>query len=354
MSNPGMGNSGQGNNASILRALGLKAILFPIFVAIAIMLGLELGVHLTSFSGLVSTYGIPVGLFFMIYPAMVKIKANELAKSLTDAKKVGLMVALNYGIDPFLVAGLGYFFYIIFYKALSLVNLTIASQALVGVILLGVAPCIGMVLVWTDLSRGNLPLGVSFVAWNSIIQILTTPVYVYLLTRATVFVNPMLILESVLEYLAIPLAAGVVTRYLLQGKAYFSRVLKVLDNVQTIALLFTIVVIFWGEGYGIVEYPSLIWMMAIVMLTFYFVLFHIGYYTSRKLGYNYADSTAIGYSVAARDFEVSIAIAVTAFAKYTFVPIITAIGPLLEIPLMLILVWVQLTRYRKEAPVLRV
>ena len=349
-----MGNSGQGNNASILRALGLKAILFPIFVAIAIMLGLELGVHLTSFSGLVSTYGIPVGLFFMIYPAMVKIKANELAKSLTDAKKVGLMVALNYGIDPFLVAGLGYFFYIIFYKALSLVNLTIASQALVGVILLGVAPCIGMVLVWTDLSRGNLPLGVSFVAWNSIIQILTTPVYVYLLTRATVFVYPMLILESVLEYLAIPLAAGVVTRYLLQGKAYFSRVLKVLDNVQTIALLFTIVVIFWGEGYGIVEYPSLIWMMAIVMLTFYFVLFHIGYYTSRKLEYNYADSTAVGYSVAARDFEVSIAIAVTAFAKYTFVPIITAIGPLLEIPLMLILVWVQLTRYRKEAPVLRV
>jgi len=246
------------------------------------------------------------------------------------------------------------FFYLIFYKALSLVNLTIASQALVGVILLGVAPCIGMVLVWTDLSRGNLPLGVSFVAWNSIIQILTTPVYVYLLTRATVFVNPMLILESVLEYLAIPLAAGVVTRYLLQGKAYFSRVLKVLDNVQTIALLFTIVVIFWGEGYGIVEYPNLIWMMAIVMLTFYFVLFHIGYYTSRKLGYNYADSTAIGYSVAARDFEVSIAIAVTAFAKYAFVPIITAIGPLLEIPLMLILVWVQLTRYRKEAPVLRV
>ena len=349
-----MGNSGQGNNTSILGALGLKAILFPIFVAIAIMLGLELGVHLTSFSGLVSTYGIPVGLFFMIYPAMVKIRVNELAKSLTDAKKVGLMVALNYAIDPFLVGGLGYFFFVIIFRALGLVNSTVASQAFVGVVLLGAAPCIAMVIVWTDLSRGNLPLGVSFVAWNSIIQIFTTPVYVWLLTRTTVFVNPILILESVLEYLAIPLAAGVVTRYLLQGKAYFSRVLKVLDNVQTIALLFTIVVIFWGEGYGIVEYPSLIWMMAIVMLTFYFVLFHIGYYTSRKLGYNYADSTAIGYSVAARDFEVSIAIAVTAFAKYTFVPIITAIGPLLEIPLMLILVWVQLTRYRKEAPVLRV
>ncbi|PLC65882.1 hypothetical protein B7L70_09905 [Vulcanisaeta sp. EB80] len=349
-----MGNSGQGNNASILGALGLKAILFPIFVAIAIVLGLELGVHLTSFSGLVSTYGIPVGLFFMIYPAMVKIRVNELAKSLTDAKKVGLMVALNYAIDPFLVGGLGYFFFVIIFRALGLVNSTVASQAFVGVVLLGAAPCIAMVIVWTDLSRGNLPLGVSFVAWNSIIQIFTTPVYVWLLTRTTVFVNPILILESVLEYLAIPLAAGVVTRYLLQGKAYFSRVLKVLDNVQTIALLFTIVVIFWGEGYGIMEYPNLIWMMAIVMLTFYFVLFHIGYYTSRKLGYNYADSTAIGYSVAARDFEVAIAIAVTAFAKYAFVPIITAIGPLLEIPLMLLLVWVQLTRYRKEAPVLGV
>jgi Arsenite efflux pump ACR3 and related permeases len=138
--------------------------------------------------------------------------------------------------------------------------------------------------------------------------------------------------------------AGIVTRILLRKKKYFSRVLEVLGSVQTIALLLTIVVIFWGEGYGIVDTPSLVWMVGIVMLIFYFVLFHSGYLTSRKLGHDYQDSTAIGFTVSARDFEVSIAIAVSAFAAYPYVAITTAIGPLLEIPLMLLLVWIQLGR----------
>ncbi len=204
-----------------------------------------------------------------------------------------------------------------------------------------------MVMVWTDLSKGNLALGVSFVAWNSIIQIISTPFLVYLLARTTVIIEPSLILESVLLYLALPLVAGVLTRQLMHKKAYFSKVLNVLGNVQTIALMFTIIVMFWSEGYGIVEYPSLIWMMAIIMLSFYFILFHIGYFTAKKLKYSYQDSTAIGYTVSARDFEVAIAIAVVAFSRYPFVPIVTAIGPLLEIPLMLLLVWIQLGRFEK-------
>jgi len=332
--------------ASIGKTLGLKTMLFPMFVVIAIVLGLELGIHLKSTSEAVATYGIPIGLFFMIYPAMTKVSMRDFAKSLTNIKSVGLMLVLNYLIDPFLVAGLGYFFfYLIFYR-MGWISLTVANQAIVGVILLGVAPCIAMVMVWTDLSKGNLALGVSFVAWNSIIQIITTPFLVYLLARTTVVIEPSLILESVLLYLALPLLAGIGTRQLLHKKAYFSRVLNVLGNVQTIALLFTIVVMFWSEGYGIVEYPALIWMMAVVMLSFYFILFHIGYFTAKKLRYNYQDSTAIGYTVSARDFEVAIAIAIVAFAKYPFVPIVTAIGPLLEIPLMLVLVWMQLTRFK--------
>ena len=332
---------------NIRRKIGIKTILFPVFVVIAIVAGLALGLKIKAGGSIVATYGIPVGLFFIIYPAMTKVRLNELGKSLRNVKTVGLMVMLNYAIAPFLVAGIAYFFVYEVYRPLNLISSNIASQMLVGIILLGVAPCIAMVMVWTDLAHGNLPLGVSFVAWNSIIQVITTPFLVYLLARTSVIVSPALILESVLLYLVLPLIAGITTRRLLRRKAYFSRVLNKLGSVQTLALLFTILVIFWGEGYGIIDTPSLVWMVGIVMLIFYFLLFQTGYLASRKLGHNYPDSTAIGFTVSARDFEVSIAIAIAAFAIYPYVAITTAIGPLLEIPLMLFLVWVQLGREQR-------
>ncbi|MCL4447982.1 MAG: bile acid:sodium symporter [Candidatus Thermoplasmatota archaeon] len=334
-------------DGSIGRKIGIRTILFPLFVVIAIVVGLSLGFKFKAGDSIVATYGIPIGLFFMIYPAMTKVRLNELGKSLRNVKTVGLMVLLNYAIAPFLVAGIAYFFVYEVYMPLNLIGSNVASQMLVGIILLGVAPCIAMVMVWTDLAHGNLSLGVSFVAWNSIIQITTTPFLVYLLARTSVIVSPELILESVLLYLVLPLIAGIITRRLLQRKNYFSRVLNKLGSVQTIALLFTIVVIFWGEGYGIIDTPSLVWMVGVVMLIFYFLLFQTGYLTSRRLGHNYPNSTAIGFTVSARDFEVSIAIAIAAFAVYPYVAITTAIGPLLEIPLMLFLVWVQLGREQK-------
>ncbi len=326
------------------KGLGLKTLLFPLFVVASIIIGIELGFNLGGMRIYVSEFGIPVGLFFMIYPAMAKIHINELGKSLRNIRSVGLMVFLNYAIAPFLVAGLGFFFFNVVYANYGLLSPSISSQVLVGIILLGVAPCIAMVMVWTDLARGNVGLGVSFVAWNAIIQVITTPFLVYLLAGTSLFISPVLILESVLMYLATPLVAGVLTRRALSKKRYFSRVLNGLGNVQTVALLFTIVVMFWSEGYGIVDHISLIWMVGAVMLTFYFLLFHLGYLSARKAGFDYPDSTAMGFTVSARDFEVSIAIAVAVFSSDPYVGITTAIGPLLEIPLMLFLVWMQLRR----------
>ncbi len=336
--------------------VGIKTLLFPFFVFAVIIGGIILGINLKDMSAPIATYGIPLGLFFMIYPAMTKIEFKEFASSFKDVKKVSLMLVLNYVLDPFLVAGISYLTFI-FFEHLGLISSSVASQTIVGLILLGVAPCIAMVIVWTDLSKGNLPLAVSFVAWNAGVQIITTPLFVYFLTGSTVHIDILLILESVLLYLALPLVAGVTTRQLLKKKSYFTSVLNTLGNVQTIALLFTILIIFWSQGYGIVEYPSLIWMVGIVLLLFYFVLFHTGYLISRKIfKYTYEDSTSIGYTVAARDFEISIAIALVAFSQYPIVSIVTAIGPLLEIPLMLLLVLVQLRRrkvilqgeYKKE------
>ncbi len=327
-----------------MKGIGLRTILFPLFVVFALILGLFLGMHIPSVTGPIATYGIPIGIFFMIYPAMAKVRLKELGNSLKDVKTIGLMVFLNYAIAPFLVAGLGYFFIFSVFYHFGLLSITVATQVYVGIILLGVAPCIAMVMVWTNLAHGNIPKAVSFVAWNSIIQVVTTPLLIYLLARTSVVISPFLILESVLLYLMLPLVAGLTTRRILQKKSYFSRLLNSLGTVQTLALLFTIVVIFWSEGSGILTYPSLVWMVGIVMLTFYFMLFHVGYFAARMSRYDYPDSTAIGFTVSARDFEVSIAIAVAAFSAYHFVAVTTAIGPLLEIPIMLLLVWVQTRR----------
>ncbi|MEM3675475.1 MAG: bile acid:sodium symporter [Thermoplasmataceae archaeon] len=313
-------------------------------MAVAIFVGLALGYVERGYSVYASTYGLPIGLFLMIYPSMTKVRVDQLSKSIKNVKNISLMLILNYAIDPFLVAGLAYLMFGYVFLRTGLISSAVANQAIIGIILLGVAPCIAMVMVWTDLSKGNLPMAVSFVAWNSGIQIITTPLLVLLLARSKVAVSPYLIFESIILYLAIPLAPGLLTRRFLAKRSGFSTFLNAIGNVQIIALLFTITVMFWSEGYGIVRYPNLIWMVGVVMLIFYFLLFNIGYFTSRKLRMNYEDSTAVGYSVAARDFEVSIAIAIIAFSAFPFVPIVTAIGPLLEIPLMLLLVSVQLKR----------
>lgn len=333
--------------------INLKTVLFPLFVFVTIILGLLFSLNFESQSQYVSVFGIPIGLFFMIYPAMVKVKMEEIVSSLKDIKSISTMLILNYAISPFVVTGLGYLFIIFIFHGIGIISAGISVQVLIGIILLGVAPCIAMVIVWTDLSHGNLPLAVSFVAWNSIIQVITTPLLVYFIVRTNVTIDPLLILKSVLLYLLTPLVAGFITRKAFQSRAFFNALLRVLNSVQTVALLFTIFVIFWSEGRGIMEYPNLIWMIGIVMLTFYFALFHIGYFLSRKLKFDYGISTSIGYSVAARDFEISIAIAISAFYAYPFVIITTAIGPLLEIPLMLLLVWIQLNREKKLIVVMK-
>ncbi|MCL4325937.1 MAG: bile acid:sodium symporter [Candidatus Thermoplasmatota archaeon] len=327
--------------------LGVRTLIFPVLVFISIIVGLELGIDFRSYGTIIGYYGIPIGLFFMIYPPMTKIKIEDLARDLKDIKTVSLMLFLNFVIDPFLVAGIGYFYiFYIFYPS-GFLSYTVAKEVFVGIVLLGVAPCIAMVIVWIALSKGNVAMGVSFVAWTSILQIITMPIFVYVLARTSVVISPLLIAESVILYLALPLLAGVLTRKFFHRKRYFSKLVNKLNDIQIISLLFTIVVMFWTEGYGIVSYPDLILIVGLIMLTFYFLLFHIGYYVSRKLKYSYENSTAIGYTVAARNFELSIAVAISAFSMYQFIPIVTAIGPLLEIPLMILLIYVQLHRRKK-------
>jgi arsenical-resistance protein len=217
---------------------------------------------------------------------------------------------------------------------LGLITPEAARYLWTGLILLGVAPCIAMVLVWTDLAKGNGPLGIVLMAWNSIIQVITTPFYIALLVGTYIAIDILLIGQSVLLYLGLPLMLGVLTRsYVIKNKGEVwlkDRLLPKFGAMQLLALLFTMVVMFSLKGGVILDNPNLIWQMAIPVVLFFFLLYNLVFYTCRRFGYNYEDSSTMGFHCTGRNFELAIAIALTAFATMPMVAVSTVVGPLIE------------------------
>jgi arsenite transporter len=315
--------------------------LLALWIATAIVIGLALGKYFPEFSQTIEI-GIPIGLFFMIYPAMTKIEIGELKKAVKSPKQTSIIVFFNYLINPFLLFGLGYIFFEVLFPSLGLIDLETARYLWTGLILLGVAPCIAMVLVWTDLCKGNGPLGIVLMAWNSIIQIITTPLFIALLIGTYVNIDIITIGESILLYLGLPLLLGAITRREVikhKTQAWFNkRLIPYFDTLQLLALLATMVVMFALRGGVILDNPSIVWQMAIPVILFFFLLFNIVYFTTQKLGYNYEDSATMAFHCTGRNFELAIAIALTAFASMPMVAVSTVVGPLIEIPVMLTLV----------------
>jgi ACR3 family arsenite transporter len=323
--------------------------LLALWIAIAIVIGLALGKFFPQFSSTLEV-GIPIGLFFMIYPAMTKIEIGELKKAVKSPKQTSIIVFFNYLVNPFLLFGLGYLFFVVVFPSLGLIDLAIAQYLWTGLILLGVAPCIAMVLVWTDLCKGNGPLGIVLMAWNSIIQIITTPLFIALLVGTYVSIDIVSIGESILLYLGLPLLLGAITRRQVikrKSQEWFNKKLvPYFDTLQLLALLATMVVMFALRGGVIIENPSLVWQMAIPVMLFFFLLFNLVYFTTRRLGYNYEDASTMAFHSTGRNFELAIAIALTAFASMPMVAVSTVVGPLIEIPVMLTLVTLALRRRR--------
>src|SRR5512136_1202569 len=272
--------------------LGWIEKLLALWIFLCIVIGLALGKYLPEFSQNLAI-GIPIGLFLMIYPAMTKIELGELKEALGSKKQVGIIVFFNYLVNPFLLYALGWLFFEIILPYFCLIDPETASALWTGLILLGVAPCIAMVLVWTDLAKGNGPLGIVLMAWNSIIQIFTTPFFIALLVGTYIAIDYTLIAQSVILYLGLPLLFGVITRREVikrRGVEWLNtRLIPRLNVLQLLALLFTMVVMFSLKGGVIVDNPGLIWQMAIPVILFFFLLFHVVYYTTRRLGYNYED-----------------------------------------------------------------
>jgi ACR3 family arsenite transporter len=311
-------------------SLGLVSKLLPVWIMLAMAAGLLLGKYLPQV-GKALEPGIPLGLFVMIYPAMTKLHLGEVGRAIRDWKSAAIVIFFNYAFNPFLLYLFGWIF------------LRDHPDLWTGLVLLGVAPCIAMVLVWTDLARGNGPLGIVLMAWNSLIQIVTTPFFIWLILGARVSVDLGLVAQSVLLYLGLPLLAGALSRRWMlrtKGEPWFrEKALPVLENVQLVALLLTLVIMFALQGDVILKQPGLIWQMAAPLVLFFFVLFFGVMLVSRKVGFCYADSATTSFHCTGRNFELAIAIALTAFAAQPMVAVSTVIGPLIEVPLMLTIVY---------------
>jgi ACR3 family arsenite transporter len=271
--------------------------------------------------------GVVIGLFMMIYPAMANIKFEDLGKAVRSPKQLLIVMFFNYAIAPF------------FMLLLAKMFLGSEPDLYTGLVLYGLAPCIAMVIVFTYLAQGNAPLAIILVAVNSIIQMLLIPIYAKLLL-GNVHFDVWVIGESVLLYLGIPLVAGILTRVLgvrRFGEAWFNKLKFYLDTLSIVGLLFTLIVMFALKGDLILKKPFLIVQMAVPMVIFFWTMFVVVYLVGWKMRLNYRDAVAVAFNSTGRDFEIAIAIAITAFNPT--VALATVLGPLIEVPVMLVLVW---------------
>lgn len=271
--------------------------------------------------------GVVLGLFLMMYPAMTNVKFEDLGKTFRSSKQLLLVIILNYLIAPF------------FMFLLAKLFLSGEIDMYTGLVLYGLAPCIAMVIVFTFLANGNNALAIVLVAINSIIQMILIPVYSKLLLGEIRF-DVWVVAESVLLYLGLPLVAGFLTRKIWLkkvGEEGFAKLKGWLHTISIVGLLFTLIVMFALKGDLLLTSPLFILKLALPMTIFFWTMFALAYFISWKLGFNYQDSVAVGFNSTGRDFEIAIAIAITAFNPT--VALATVVGPLIEVPVMLALVW---------------
>jgi ACR3 family arsenite transporter len=270
--------------------------------------------------------GVPIGLFLMMYPAMTNVRLNEVGRAFRSPKQLGVVAFFNYLVAPFFM--------------LLLANIFVGDPELrTGLVLYGLAPCIAMVIIFTYLARGNTPMALVFVALNSVIQMILIPVYARLLLGDVNF-DVWVVAKSVVLYLGLPLVAGVITRQLVTrrgGEDAMEQMKPALNALSILGLLFTLIVMFSLKGDLILSRPMIVVEMAIPMAIFFATMFFVVLFVGSRLGFNYRDGVAVAFNSTGRDFEIAIAIAITAFSPT--VALATVVGPLIEVPVMLALVW---------------